>query len=92
MHTYALGLPDTDYIIPSGVTSIEDSAFSHSNLKSVSIPYTITSIGEFSFHKCKNLKTINYNGIISMFKKISLNSNSFDKAKQVRCNDGTTDI
>jgi hypothetical protein len=45
-----------DVIIPNGVTSIENSAFSGcTSLTSVTIPNSVTSIGEYAFSNCSNL-------------------------------------
>jgi len=53
----------TNYIIPSSVTSISDSAFLNcSLLTSVSIPSSVTTIGSYAFHSCNGLTTIYYGG------------------------------
>lgn len=54
--------------IPEGVSSIEDRAFSGcSSIKSISFPYTTTSIGYLSFGYCDNLVSVNIrNGIASI--------------------------
>jgi len=56
---YATACDDSSYVIPDGVTRIEDSAFSRCpNLTSVVIPDSVTRIGDFVFYKCTNLKTV----------------------------------
>ena len=46
-------------VIPSGVKSIGDNAFSGcSKLTSISIPESVTSIGEFAFYGCSGLTNI----------------------------------
>jgi len=48
-----------NYIVPAGVTSIENYAFfSCVNLTSVAIPSTTKSIGAFAFSKCTSLASI----------------------------------
>ena len=48
-----------DYIIPAGVKSIEEEAFSYcKNLTSISLPDGITSIGMSAFSDCTNLTSI----------------------------------
>lgn len=46
------------------VTSIGDWAYMGTKLKSITIPSTVTTIGEEAFKDAKNLKTININGNI----------------------------
>ena len=49
----------SEIIIPEGITSIEDQAFSNcTNLKTVTIPEGITSIKYEAFSNCTNLKTV----------------------------------
>lgn len=49
----------TDYIIPDGVTLIENQAFSNStNLVSVKIPDSVTSIGWTAFLNCNSLTSV----------------------------------
>ena len=56
---YPAGKPEDSYLIPSGVTSIEDKAFIRcANLNSITIPEGVTSIGRFSFEYCNNLESV----------------------------------
>ena len=49
----------TDLVIPFGVTSIGDYAFSEcSSLTSVTIPEGVTSIGDFAFYDCSSLTSV----------------------------------
>ena len=56
---YPAGKEASTYIIPNGVISIDDVAFSgSSNLTSVTIPDSVTSIGDGAFHMCSSLTSI----------------------------------
>ena len=56
---YANGKTDTTFMIPDGVTSIGEDAFSGcKNLTNVTIPDSITSIGDWAFYNCSNLASI----------------------------------
>ena len=57
-HLFLNGEEVKDLIIPNGVTSISDWAFSCSGLTYVSIPNSVTSIGSFAFSSCSGLSTI----------------------------------
>ena len=46
------------YIIPDTVTSINNYAFSHSNLNSVTLPKNLTYMGSYVFCECTNLASI----------------------------------
>lgn len=49
----------TELVIPNGVTSIGNQAFSYcSRLTSIEIPNSVTSIGEYAFSGCSGLKSI----------------------------------
>ena len=56
---YAIGKTATHFEIPSGVTSIGDSAFAYcDSLTSVEIPDSVTSIGNSAFYSCDSLTSI----------------------------------
>lgn len=46
------------YIVPDSVTSIANSAFSVSNLVGIKLPNSITTIEEFTFHRCPLLSSV----------------------------------
>ena len=45
-------------VIPEGVTAIGDHAFMNSDMESIELPSTLTSIGYCSFSNCTNLKRL----------------------------------
>ena len=56
---YPLGKTNTTYTIPSGVTSIEISAFNGcTSLTNVEIPNSVTNIEDYAFYGCTNLESI----------------------------------
>lgn len=63
----------TDIVLPEGLTTIEHDAFSYcSMLDSITIPSTVTTIGEAAFYSCRALATIKYNG--TDWNDVSVNS------------------
>ena len=53
--------------LPSGLTSIESFAFSSSSLSSITIPSSVTSIGERAFAWCQDLTSVTIsNGVTSI--------------------------
>ena len=65
---YLNGTLVTDLIIPDGVTSIGNYAFSYcSSLTSVTIPNSVTSIGDYAFYNCSGLTSVTIpNGVTSI--------------------------
>ncbi len=59
---FPAGKTDTSFVIPNGITGIEDFAFSDSALESITIPSSVNSIGETAFDTCFFLNTINFCG------------------------------
>ena len=56
---YPEGKENGSFVIPLGVTSIGNSAFSScENLREIIIPSTVTSIGDYAFYGCSNLQEI----------------------------------
>ena len=56
---YPIALSPDKYSIPNNVTSIGDCSFMYSNLTTIEIPSSVTSIGREAFEVCKKLTTIN---------------------------------
>ena len=55
---YPAGKPDTSFIVPSGVESIDNYSFyGAESLTSITIPSSVTNIGA-AFDGCSNLKTV----------------------------------
>ncbi len=56
---YSIGKKDTQFTIPSGVTRIDEYAFSMcTSLTSITIPESVTYLGEYAFYKCASLTNI----------------------------------
>lgn len=60
MHQNLYGL--TEIIIPSKVTEIAKFAFSGTAIKSLTIPASVTTVGEQAFGECQKLETVRYSG------------------------------
>ena len=57
---------ESDVVIPKGVTSIGDSAFSScDSLQSVTIPDSVTSIGDYAFSYCHSLQSVTIPGSVT---------------------------
>ena len=56
---YAIGKTATSFVVPNGVTSISDSAFSNcKSLTNIEVPDSVTSIGYWAFYDCNNLTSV----------------------------------
>ena len=62
---YVGGEAVVDVVIPNGVTWIKSCAFYGSNIKSVTIPSSVKSIGDYAFGKCNQLERLNIESIKS---------------------------
>lgn len=71
----------TSFIVPEGITKLR-SYFMHVNSKvtSVTIPASVTSINDYAFYQCSNLKTVNILG------NPSITSKAFNNCKNVTFN------
>ena len=88
---YINGVLATDIVIPSGVTSIGDYAFSnYSSLTSITISDGVTSIGKSAFSDCSNLTSFTYIGTTTQWQSITFatNWNSHTPDYTVHCKDG----
>lgn len=55
---YLNGEKITDLVIPDGVETINNGSFYYNNINNVSIPYSVTSIGDYAFGYCKQLTSL----------------------------------
>ncbi len=60
--TFHIELASDDIVIPEGVTRIPAGTFRGTTIKSVSLPASLTFIGEEAFENCTDLTTITVNG------------------------------
>ncbi len=72
---YAVGKPDSAFLIPATVTSIGDKAFCGSTyLESISIPEGVKSIGAYAFAGCSALETVTFSSSVSSIGGFAFNS------------------
>ena len=68
---YPVGNERKEYIVPDGVTTIDDWAFSSCDrIKSVTIPNTVTRIEWYTFDSCYNLTDLYYIGSEEQWKRV----------------------
>ena len=74
---YPAGKKESGYTVPEGTEIIETYAFTHSAVKEIVIPESVSEIREKAFHGCKNLTTVNVplkvvslNGVFSSCEKV----------------------
>ena len=72
----------TTLIIPNNITTIERQAFYQCGLTHVTMPVTLTSIGDAAFDRCLSLKEVNYLGNINEWVSI----NFIDAGSNPLCN------
>ena len=66
------------------VTEIECSGFSHCySLTSITIPNSVTSIGEYAFYECDNLDKVFYAGSVDEWFSISVGNGNEDLKNSV---------
>ena len=84
-----------EVIIKDGTHIIGSNVFKQMTMiQSLTIPASVSYIGENAFNKCSQLSTINYNGTIENFEKIIVNRGAFSeiKASQINCTNGAVQI
>jgi hypothetical protein len=71
------------------VTSIEKGLFYKcSSLKSITIPSSVTSIGDYAFYNCSNLQNVIYEGTEEEWSGISIGTkNSYLTKVTISCKD-----
>ena len=88
---YPSGKQDQEWTIPNTVVEIFNAAFvSNRYIQTINIPKSIKFIGPAIFADCDNLKTINYEGTISMWNAISKHNSWNEQSPNfiVYCTDG----
>lgn len=76
------------------INSIGDYAFLEcTNLKSLTMPSSVTKIGQYAFYCCTDLKDVYYLSTISDWNKIEItNTNDVLKKATIHCIDGTINV
>ena len=71
---YPIEKPETEYTIPEGVKTIEESAFAMTRiLNKITIPTSVNNIGDYAFVACKMLSEV----IVSWETPLAINPNIF---------------
>lgn len=74
---YPRGKKDTTFVVPDGVVKIKEWAYYEGNLTSVSIPSSVTAIGEgVFFSKYSGLANIYYSGTEEQWNNIAIDKNN----------------
>lgn len=92
---YAVGSKDKSFVVPEGVTTIGDCAFSKcENLESVTIPKSVTCFEDYAWDKCTKLKQMTFEGTVEMWNKIRIGKSALRKigAQTVKCADGNVTL
>ncbi len=77
---------DSDVVIPDGVTWIHQNVFlRNNNLKSVTIPDSVSRISDYSFFGCENLEKVRFTGTEEQWKHIELSMTSGLYDENVEC-------
>lgn len=94
---YAAGKTDKSFVVPTGVQIISRRAFyACPSLETVTLPASLTTIGNEAMAECYALTTVNFSGTVSQFNRISLPTrkdwNFRSPFKSVICSDGTVTL
>ena len=96
--SYPYGIKNTNYIIPSSVTILDNQCFAFNNsLASIELPTSVTKIDE-AFYGVTSPLVINYNGTIEEFNSINkVGSNGYSyyeggNIKKINCTNGTINL
>lgn len=78
LYIYPAGKQDNSFDVPENIVEFDSHAFENSYINSVSLPASLTNIGEYIFEECSNLTSINVaegNSIYSSEDGILFNKN-----------------
>ena len=87
---YPIGKSENSFAIPSGVVTIGSYAFYHSNLESITIPSTVTTIENNAFGYSKNLTQIDIPNSVTKIEMMAFQNCS--KLSAVEMSDNVTEI
>lgn len=87
---YPIGKSDTSFSIPSGVESIGSYAFYYSNLESIIIPSSVTTIENTAFGNCKNMTKIDIPNSVTKIGMMAFDNCS--KLSTVNLSDNVSEI
>ena len=87
---YPIGKSETSFTIPSGVVTIGSYAFYHSNLESIVIPSTVTTIESSAFSYCKNMVQIEIPNSVTKIGMMAFNNCS--KIPTVKLSENVSEI
>ena len=89
-----LVLSNKDSLIPDGIKEIGENAFISTEVKSITIPKSVTSIFKNAFFYCVSLEELRYDGTVEEFEKISLHQdwNKDLDISYVICSNGNFNI
>ena len=76
---YVNGVLLEDLVIPEGITVIDRSFEGYKALKTVTLPDSLTEIGDYAFKDCPNLETVNFNDSCRIGKYAFYNCDSIVK-------------
>ncbi len=67
LYKYKQGTDSEDIVIKDGTVNVSNYAFDNTNIKSVTFPSSVKSIGDYSFFRCSLLEKVNFsNGLVSI--------------------------